>query len=774
MHNPEYHSYKWTDCGRTNEPMIRTATRLFLFALLLAFSPTAFSPTAFAQDWALKKAPLMTKWAKQVDPQKPLPEYPRPQLVRKNWMNLNGIWQFQPGLASDRAPIGKGLSGSILVPYPVESAISGVMKHHDRIWYRRSFTVPSGWNGQRIRLNFGAVDWESEVLVNGKRVGVHRGGYDPFSYDITPYLAAKGPQELIVRVFDPTENGGQPRGKQATQGIEIMYTPSTGIWQTVWLEPVPKTSINDLRITPDIVSSSLKLRVNTTGAAQGVSVAVQVKASGKVVQSTTGKPNTEITIPVPNARLWSPDDPFLYDLSISLTRNKKTVDQISSYFGMRKISVGMVNGVQRILLNNKFIFQLGALDQGYWPDGLYTAPTDEALKYDLDQQKALGFNMIRKHVKVEPQRWYYWADKLGFLVWQDMPTAQSYGGVDADANQYAAELTRMVQTHWNSPSIVMWVVYNEKCGQDVISKTISTPTLTNRVKALDPSRLVNEASGYDWYGSGDIADSHTYPAPRAVPGKPNQAIVSGEYGATKYPLEAHLWGKNNVVEVTTEAEFASRYESYANSLSNLKAEKGLSGAVYTQITDVERELNGIMTYDRAAFKTDVKKLRAFNLNAINKQLLFEDVLPNSRNKSQSWKYTTASPAASWYQTSFDDSGWSMANGPFASEGTPDIKAETSWTSSDIWLRKQFTLGALSPEDLKSLIFNLYHDEDCEIYINGVLAASIKGFSTYTVAPINDAGKKALIPNGSNIIAVHCHQTDGGQGIDVGISKQIFK
>ncbi|RYF63900.1 MAG: glycoside hydrolase family 2, partial [Cytophagaceae bacterium] len=491
-------------------------------------------------------------------------------------------------------------------------------------------------------------------------------------------------------MFDPTENGGQPRGKQATRGIDIMYTPSTGIWQTVWLEPIPKTSINDIRITPDIVNSSLKLRVNTTGSSESVSVAVQVKTLGKTVQCTVGKPDTEITIPVPNAKLWSPEDPFLYDLSISLTQNKKSVDQISSYFGMRKVSVGMVNGVQRILLNNKFVFHLGALDQGFWPDGIYTAPTDQALKYDLDQQKALGFNMIRKHVKVEPYRWYYWADKLGFLVWQDMPTAQSYGGVDADANQYSAELTRMVQTHWNSPSIVMWVVYNEKCGQDVINKTIPTPTLTNTVKGLDPSRLVNEASGYDWYGSGDIADSHTYPAPRAVAGKPNQAIVSGEYGATKYPLAGHLWGKNNAVEVTTESEYVRRYESYANSLSNLKTEQGLSGAVYTQITDVERELNGIMTYDRAAFKTDPTKLRAYNLNAINKQILFEDVLPNSRNNSQLWKYTTMKPGESWYQTRFDDSGWSVANGPFASEGTPDIKIGTSWTSPDIWLRKQFT------------------------------------------------------------------------------------
>lgn len=721
----------------------------------------------------MKRAPLMTRWAAKVDPKQPLPEYPRPQLARKQWMNLNGIWQFRPGLSTDATLTGKPLSGRILVPYPVESAISGVMQHHEHVWYRRTFTVPSGWRGQRIMLNFGAVDWESEVFVNGKSVGLHRGGYDPFTYDVTPFLKKEGPQELVVRVFDPAENGGQPRGKQATKGIDILYTPSTGIWQTVWLEPVPRTGIDNLKITPDQARSLLKLKVDAAASAKGYAVSVEVKASGKTVRSTVGKPNVEMAISIPKARLWSPDDPFLYDLSISLTHNDKVVDRVTSYFGMRSISLGSSNGVQRILLNNKFVFQLGALDQGFWPDGIYTAPTDEALKYDLLQQKLLGFNMVRKHVKVEPYRWYYWADKLGLLVWQDMPTAQSYGGVEADAKQYSTELTRMVQTHWNIPSIVMWTVYNENCGQNAINKSISTPTLTKMVKRLDPSRLVNEASGYDWYGSGDIADSHTYPAPNAVPGKLNQAIVSGEYGATKYPIAGHLWGKNNIVEVTTESEYVRRYESYANKLSLLKAEKGLSGAVYTQITDVETELNGILTYDRAAFKTDPKKLRTLNQNAIKRELMLEAVLPNSRDGSQSWSFTTTAPSPSWFEADFDDSAWSTAKGPFASDGTPDIAIGTPWTSSDIWLRKQFHVGPLSAKDLKSLVFNLYHDEDCEIYINGVLAASIKGYSTYTVAPINEDGKKALVPNGTNTIAVHCHQTEGGQGIDVGISKQIF-
>ena len=740
---------------------------LLVLSLVLALNACAQAPRD--RNWTMKRAPLMTKWAAKVDPRNPLPEYPRPQMARREWRSLNGVWQFQTGASDDAAPVGRELSERILVPYPVESALSGVMRHHERVWYRRTFTVPAAWNGQRIILNFGAVDWESEVFVNGRSVGVHRGGYDPFSYDVTPYLSGQGPQELVVRVFDPAENGGQPRGKQATQGIDIIYTPSTGLWQTVWMEPVPETRVEGLRLTPDVASSSLKLTVETEGDTQGVSVVVRAKASGRTVRSVSGGPDAELTVPLPNARLWSPDDPFLYDLEVSLVRDGKTLDRVASYFGMRSVALGTVDGARRILLNGRFVFQLGALDQGFWPDGLYTAPTDEALKFDLVQQKALGFNMVRKHVKVESARWYYWADRLGLLVWQDMPTAQSYGGVEADARQYADELTRMVQTHRNSPSIVMWVVYNENCGQNAINRTIPTPMLTRMVQDLDPSRLVNEASGYDWYGSGDIADSHTYPAPRAVPGQPGQAIVSGEFGATKYPIAGHLWGTKNVVEVATEREYLERYASYANRLTLLKTEGGLSGAVYTQITDVETELNGILTYDRAAFKTDPERLRRLNQDAIRKRVTLRDVLPNSEREGQTWSYTTARPAASWFGPGFDDSSWSVGKAPFASEGTPEIRIGTPWTSSDIWLRRRFDLGALTSGDRKSLVFRLYHDEDCEIYINGVLAASLRGFSTSTVVPINEAGRKALIANGPNLIAVHCHQTAGGQGIDVGLS-----
>ena len=374
--------------------------------LASAFGLSALSPRPVsaqnAPAWQMKKAPLMTRWARQVNPQKPLPEYPRPQLVRSEWLNLNGIWQYQSGAESDAAPVGKTLSGSILVPYPVESALSGVMEHHDRLWYRRMFTVPPKWSGKRLMLNFGAVDYEAEILVNGTSVGVHTGGYVPFSYDITPYVKGSGPQELIVRVFDPTDAGGQPRGKQTLHPGGIMYTPTSGIWQTVWLEPVSQMFIRDLHIVPDVDNGRVHVTVNAPAATPAMRVVVNIREAGRVIQTLTAQPNTELALAVPNARLWSPDSPFLYDVDVTLREGKTQSDRVSSYFGMRKISIAQVGGFQKIMLNNQFVFQIGPLDQGFWPDGIYTPPTEAAIKADIQAMKTFGFNMVRKHIKVEP------------------------------------------------------------------------------------------------------------------------------------------------------------------------------------------------------------------------------------------------------------------------------------------------------------------------------------------------------------------------------------
>ncbi len=725
-----------------------------------------------AQGWELKKAVLMTKYAQDVKPDKVLPEYPRPQLVRQKWMNLNGLWQFQPGTDSlETLPKGN-LSRTILVPFPVESALSGVMEHHERLWYRKKFTVPNDWKGQEVLLHFGAVDYESEVFINGKSLGVHKGGYDPFSFDISPYLTASGQQVIAVRVFDPTDKGGFPRGKQTLNPRGIMYTSVTGIWQTVWLEPVPKTGISDIKITPDVDQSLVRLTVNTSESLAGEAVRVTVKDGQKIVKTVNGKSNTEISVPVPNAKLWSPDQPFLYDLQISLVKGNTTTDAVTSYFGMRKISVENEDGFKKLFLNNKFLFEIGPLDQGFWPDGGYTAPTDEALKYDLQMTKNFGFNMVRKHIKVEPYRWYYWADKLGLMVWQDMPSANSYtrNTPPVDTVAYASELTRLVQTHWNSPCIIMWVIFNEGQGQH------NTSGLVKMVRELDPSRVINQASGGGHFGVGDVMDIHSYPPPAAPAPSATQALACGEYGGIGFVIPGHIWAQQpTYIFINNEKEYLDLYDTYANDLVMYKTSKGLSAAVYTEITDVEAELNGLLTYDRVVVKGAVEKIRTSNSNVINKKLYLTDVLPSSEKEAHTWNYTLDKPdSTTWFTTAFDASSWKTGEAGFGSAGTPGVKPGTTWDTKDIWIRREFTLGEAAGIKKENLVLNIYHDDDCEVYINGVKAASATGHTSgYSMMPINQAGKDALKFNGKNVIAIHCHQNRGGQYIDAGISVMSF-
>jgi hypothetical protein len=737
---------------------------------------------AQSQAWQMKQAPLMTPWAALVDTNAPLPEYPRPQLVRTNWLNLNGIWQFQPGATNDSVPTNQTLSGQILVPYPMESAISGVMQYNAFSWYRRTFTVPTAWTGKRIILHLDGVNWRATVYVNGQQVGVHKGGYDPIAYDITPNLGGSGAQELIVQVYNPADNGGQPRGKQTLYPGGIMYTSATGLWQPVWLEPVDASGISDLQIIPDVDNSRLRLTVNTY-ATNGVTVAATVLSNGVVVNTLTGNPKTEVDIPVPNPALWSPDNPFLYDLQVSTVHSGVTNDMVTSYFGMRKISVSTVNGVPQIYLNNAAYFEMGPLDQGFWPDGIYTAPTDAALAYDLQQEKALGFNMVRKHIKVERQRWYYWADKLGLLVWQDMPSCNSYTGnptpPPVDPIQFITELSRMVQTHWNSPAIIMWDIFNESQGQEGTSGGVgqtNTAYLVQLVKTLDPSRLVNQASGGNYYGVGDVLDNHSYPAP-GNPTSTTQAPVDGEYGGIGFQIPGHLWNPalagGNYIGANTTNDIASIYDSFSDDLVYYKSNNGLNAAVYTQITDVENECNGLMTYDRV-LKPALNLIAASNQKAISARLYLSTVLPTSQTQGRTWRYITNAPPANWYATNFNDSAWATGLAGFGTVGTPGAVVRTTWNTSDIWLRQAFLGGPLSPRDRAQLIFFVYHDEDCEIYLNGVLAATASGYATtYVMLPLNAAGQNAWLPNATNWLAVHCHQTAGGQDIDVGISKRVL-
>ncbi|HEY5464981.1 MAG TPA: sugar-binding domain-containing protein [Hanamia sp.] len=739
---------------------------MYLKKLLAITSFLLFTSFLFAQNWQPKKAPLMTRFAKDVNPNNVLPEYPRPQMVRSKWQNLNGLWQYQPGTSENETlPEGK-LSGTILVPFPVESALSGVMEHHERLWYKRSFTIPKEWNGERILLHFGAVDFESEVFINGKSVGVHKGGYDPFSYDITDYLTRNGTQQIAVRVYDPTDKGGFPRGKQSLHPGGIMYTPTTGIWQTVWMEPVPSTRIDDIKIVPDIDQSVLKLNVNTDNT-EDANVVVKIMDGEKIIATKSGNANEEIIIPVPKEKLWSPQNPFLYNLSVSLKKGNKTLDEVSSYFGMRKISVENDNGYKKMFLNNKFVFELGPLDQGFWPDGIYTAPTDEAIKNDLEMMKKLGFNMVRKHIKVEPYRWYYWADKLGLMVWQDMPSANSYTEHTplVDTAEYASELKRMVETHWNSPCIIMWDLFNEGQGQN------NTVELVNMVKKLDPSRLVNQASGGGYFDAGDVLDIHSYPAP-ACPSSTTQALACGEYGGIGYAIKNHTWSKGwGYLMIQNQREYDSLYNQFANDLTVFKTNNGLSAAVYTQITDVETELNGLMTYDRAVVKGILAKIRQSNLDVIYKKLYLHTILPTSEKEARNWKYTFEKPDnGNWHSKMFDDASWKTGEAGFGTKETPGAVVRTVWNTDDIWIRQEFSLGDLSKIDRDKLVLYLHHDDDCEVYINGVKAVVAKDYTSgYTMTQIRKAAKDALIANGKNVIAIHCHQKQGGQYIDAGIS-----
>lgn len=437
---------------------------------------------------------LRTKWADDVGPKNALPEYPRPQLTRDNWRNLNGTWQFAAATSGDKPPVGKNLAEKILVPYPVESQLSGIERHEDRMWYRRTFTVPSDWrigSGKHLQLNFGAVDWRAEVYVNGTKVTEHQGGYDKFSADVTAALKPGRTQELIVGVYDPTDaQGGEnpPVGKQRLDPSGIWYTPSSGIWQTVWMEPVATDHVDSLKLTPDVKNS--RLTVEPQGVKDGLPVSATAYAGHRKVATVTGRTGQPLTLKISNPRLWSPDDPFLYDLKVSVG-----ADRVGSYFGMRSIAVEQVNGTPRTVLNGKPVFMMATLDQGFWPDGLHTAPTDEALAYDLKMHKEMGFNAVRKHIKVEPDRWFYWADRLGLMVWQDMPAMTA--GVDPNAAsraEYEREMKQMIDEHISSPSVVMWVTSTRAGASTTRPASPTRPSPGTRPGSSTPCRASTSAS----------------------------------------------------------------------------------------------------------------------------------------------------------------------------------------------------------------------------------------------------------------------------------------
>ena len=591
--------------------------------------------------WSPVSGKIQTRWANNVDPQCPLPEYPRPQLVRADWLNLNGLWEYTVSPREQEMPY--EYDGNILVPFPIESSLSGVGKPllpTELLWYRRSFEIPIEWKSHRVVLHFGAVDWQTDVWCNGHYLGQHQGGYNPFSFELTTFLRYGAENELVVKVYDPTSEGRQERGKQTLKPGFVFYTAVSGIWQTVWLEPLPELHIKEIKITPSIEPARLEVQVSLSDELEDGEIQIELSKEGIVLTQDSGVHGDPITLDYPDAQLWSPDHPYLYDLKITLVHKNQILDTVDSYCGFREISLLPDDmGIPRIYLNRKPIFQYGPLDQGYWPDGLYTAPTDEALRYDIEFCKSLGMNMIRKHIKVEPARWYYHCDRMGMLVWQDMPCGGKvphtlvlgmgfllnlkvrddrryhwFGREDPQVREnFKSELQAMMINLHNHPSIVVWVPFNESWGQ------FNAREIGDWVKAYDHSRLVDVASGWFDQGNGDIYSIHKYVGPGMPRLEKKRAIALSEFGGIGLKVEGHLWQEEKLFAyrmVQTSQELTTWYLKLLDKLITLK-EKGLVAAIYTEICDVEYEINGFLTYDREVMKMDREMISASHLKLLN-------------------------------------------------------------------------------------------------------------------------------------------------------------
>ena len=618
----------------------------FIFLVLISITGIQ------AQSWKAVEGKIMSQWAQTVNPENAWQEYPRPQFERAQWKNLNGLWDYAILKTNEIQP--KRYQGKILVPFSFESPLSGVGKNidpEDKMWYRKNFELPKNWSGKDVVIHFEAVDYTCAVWVNDILVGTHKGGFDRFSFNITPYLKPNGQQKIVLAVEDATNFSSQPRGKQQINASGIYYTPVSGIWQTVWLEAVSSEAyLKQVKTTTNIDENTVTLiPLSNQSLVSGYMVRTTVFFNGEKVTSGETKPNMPLTLKIDTPKLWSPDHPHLYDISMSLMNPSGTeIDRVESYFGMRKISLGDHKGVKYLFLNNAPLFHYGTLDQGWWPDGLLTPPSDKAMRYDIEMTKAMGFNMIRKHVKIEPDRWYYHCDKLGIMVWQDMPSynrlalktskemektkrkdriynaLERIHGEDDDLNrrsedaaQFEWELRRMVDLHYNAPSIVMWVPFNEGWGQ------YDTCRITDFVKQLDPDRLVNPTSGWTLRPCGDIYDIHTYHVDLSVPPTAlDRATVVGEFGGIGYPINENLWNpemRNWGYQTYYNADdLLKNYIYKFNQIVEMKEKNGLSAAVYTQTTDVEGEINGLMTYDRK-----VTKMPAENLKELHSKLYKE-------------------------------------------------------------------------------------------------------------------------------------------------------
>lgn len=750
-----------------------------------------------ANTWKPVEGNIITKWGRQIAAENPLPEYPRPSMVRGEWLNLNGLWNYEvTPIAVKEAPEFNA-DKTILVPFAIESALSGVKQTftpNDKLWYSRTFTIPTTWKGKNVKLNFGAVDYNCQVFVNNKPVGRHSGSSDAFSFDITKALNDGGEQKVSLWVTDPSNDGRQPRGKQVLKPSGIYYTSVSGIWKTVWLEPVAEQHIlfhnGFANIDKGIFTVITRLQTKATDEKIRVTAFLKgIKVAEELVDG--GKP---AVLKIKDAKWWSPDSPTLYDLKVELLKNDAVIDAYDSYFGMRKISVAKdESGKSRIMLNNKFVFQYGFLDQGWWPDGLLTAPTDAALLNDILFTKNAGYNTIRKHIKIESERFYYHCDRLGMLVWQDAVSGDKFNALNPPPNfkkepnaakDFERELRNMIMQLRNYPCISQWVVFNEGWGQ------YGGDSLLTWTKKFDPTRLAT-ISGWVDFPESSVADVHRYPYPGRVEDAGDRPFVVGEFGGLGLPTEGHLWDatKKNwgYSNYKTSAEMTVAYQTLVNQLQLLIGE-GLSGAIYTQTTDVEHEVNGMLTYDREVEKIPVAELKKINAPlfvSLTSKLNY--ILKNSEKEPQTWKYSTEAPAEDWNQPKFNDKSWETGLGAFGStkpvnqfrytvEERTAINhvPKTLWETTDIWLRREFKLDKVPANKVLSIRF----DDAAEVYINGVLVAKVAGkpglHNYFQYEPFM-VGTENALKKGKNVIAVKVTNDmtkQGGQFIDVGIAEVI--
>lgn len=757
----------------------RIISALLATVLLEGLAVAVPADRASSKGWKPIAGAMLTPWGENLDPSKVWKEYPRPQMARDQWTNLNGLWEYavtgkeagQPGL----------WTGEILVPFAIEAPLSGVGRRvspEEALWYRRTMAVEKK-AGRRYLLNFEAVDYQSTLWVNGKQIGSHTGGNLPFSFDITAALKV-GDNTLVLRVLDATDAKGtyQLHGKQKTDNKGIWYTPVSGIWQTVWMESVPSSYIESLKIDTK-VSGEIRLTPVIKGSG---TIRSEAFLDGKKVAE--GGDVLHIARP----KLWTPATPNLYSLKVQLLDdNGRAIDCVASYAGIREVGKAKdADGHWRFTLNGEMIFHWGPLDQGWWPDGLLTPPSVEAMVSDIHFLRDAGFNMIRKHIKVEPRRYYYECDRLGMMVWQD----QVSGGAkpkwtrlavtkknppkgtpldaewpDAAREQWQAEFKGMVDHLCNHPSIVVWTPFNESWGQH------RTMEIGKWIEAYDPSRLVNIASGGNFLPVGDIADEHNYPHPAFPLDQPEYDAyikVVGEFGGHGWPVDGHLWNKEKRnwgyggLPQTVD-EYKTRYRQSIRTLAELKA-RAIAAGVYTQTTDVEGEINGLITYDRKVRKMSAAELKEIHETLKRPPLERTTVFAAGKDAPQMWKYTTEQPAGEWNRPGFDDAAWKQGPAGFGAKGTPNAKIKTGWKTQDIWLRKEFELQ----EDGGFLELEMYYDEDPVIYINGIKAAEPKGYTTgYVSMALSDQAAAALT-KGKNTIAVHCRNTRGGQFIDLGL------